>query len=817
MSDPQPPSSITVSMPIQGMTCATCATRIERVVKRLDGVSEASVNLATERAQISFDSATLSPAAIAEAITKAGFVVPPQTYELSITGMTCATCSNRLEKVLNRLPGVTEANVNLAGETATVKGVVGVVAAADLIVAVEKAGFGAKPKVAGSAALDAEEREAKARSRQELNKLLIAAGLTALFWAQMFWKMALGIDWMLPAWVQLAIATPVQFWAGARFYRAAWGALRAFTGNMDLLVSIGTTAAYGLSVFLMLWPAASMAGGELYFEASASVITLVMLGKWLEGRAKRSTTGAIRALMHLRPEQARVLRGEREVELPVEAVAEGDVAVVRPGERLPVDGVIVRGSSQVDESLITGESLPVEKAEGDEVTGGSINGAGLLHVRTTHVGEESVLSRIIALVQGAQASKAPVQRAVDRIAAVFVPVVLVIALGTLVGWLIAGASGTEALITAVSVLVIACPCALGLATPTAMMVGTGSAARAGILIKDAESLELAHGLEAVVFDKTGTLTEGRPSVREVFAAEGDEDSLLSLTASAQQGSEHPLAKAILARAKEHGLALQALDTFEALPGRGVRAQVGEHTLLVGSRRLMNESKVDTAPLEEHAEALENDGLSVMWIASVGSAPGNPSEGGGSARLLGAIAVGDTIKDGAAEALAGLRRMGIEAIMLTGDNARTAGAVAKTLGIERVLAEVLPSEKSAEVVKLKATKRVAMVGDGINDAPALAAADVGFAMGTGTDVAMEAAGVTLMRGEPSLVAGAIQISKATYSKIRQNLFWAFIYNVIGIPLATLGLLSPVLAGAAMAMSSVSVVSNSLLLKRWRPRP
>ena len=794
-----------LSLPIEGMTCASCSARVERLIHRLDGVTEVSVNLAAERAEVCFDSRYLNAQNIVEIIKRAGFQVPLQSQEFLITGMTCAACSDRLEKVLYRLEGVQELNINLACETLSLRGTPGVVTPADLVIAIEKAGFGAQPRSAGAAALEAEEHEARLRARAELWRLSIAAGLSAIFWAQMFWKIALGISWTLPAWSQLLLATPVQFWAGARFYRAAWGALRAFTGNMDLLVAVGTTAAFGLSLSLMIFP--EIGDGQLYFEASASVITLVMLGKYLEGRAKRSTNSAIRALMRLRPERARVLREDHEVELPVEAVTRGDLVVVRPGERLPIDGVISHGQSQLDESLITGEPLPVEKAEGDEVTGGSLNGAGLLHILTTKSADESLLSGIIEMVQGAQASKAPVQRLVDRVAAVFVPIVLLIATLTLLGWLYQGASLSEALITAVSVLVIACPCALGLATPTAIMVGTGAAARAGILIKDADSLERAHKIDVVVFDKTGTLTEGQPSVQEIQAVGEEPQALLSLSASAQQGSEHPLGKALLRRAEEEGLKLSPLNSFEALPGRGLRAEVDGEALLIGSRRLMREAEIEITALDAQMKALEKRGLSVIWIAKASGEP----------RLLGAIALGDQIKEGAAEALDRLRQMGIRTLMLTGDNTRSAQAVAEVLGIQEVLAELLPEGKSQALKKLRGSSNcIAMVGDGVNDAPALAAADIGFALCSGSDVAMQAAGITLMRADLKLVAAAIQISKASYAKIQQNLFWAFIYNIVGLPLAASNLLSPAFAGGAMALSSVSVVSNSLLLKRWRAR-
>ncbi|MCW9040153.1 MAG: copper-translocating P-type ATPase, partial [Rhodospirillales bacterium] len=595
------------------------------------------------------------------------------------------------------------------------------------------------------------------------------------------------------------------FIAGARFYRSAWGALRGLSANMDLLVAIGTSAAYGLSLYMLADEVAHV--GHFYFEASASVITLVLLGKVMEGRAKRSTTAAIRALMALRPETANVIRDGDETQVPAESVRAGDVTRVRPGERFPVDGVILRGRTQADESLITGESMPIAKDEGDTVTGGAVNGDGLVEVEATTVGAESAIARIVRLVESAQATKAPVQRMVDKVASVFVPAVIAIAAISYFKDIFIGWPQADAIIVAVSVLVIACPCALGLATPTAIMVGTGRAARHGILIKDAESLELAHRVNTVVLDKTGTLTEGRPILdRIVSLTDGGEDDLLRLAAVAQGGSEHPLARAVIEAAKGKGMATGMPDSFQAIAGKGVAAMVGGRDLLIGSRRLMMETGIETASEEARAQSMEDEGLSVIWVAEK-----NPRQ-----RLLGFISVGDAIKDTAMEAVRLLADAGIETVMLTGDNNRTARSVASRLGIGRVVAEVLPEHKAQEVERLRSEGRVvAMVGDGVNDAPALAAADIGFAMGTGSDVAMHTAGITLMRGDPRLVIAAISVSLATHRKILQNLFWAFIYNVIAIPVALMGLLSPAVAGAAMAMSSVSVVTNSLLLKRWRP--
>lgn len=784
-----------VTMPVEGMTCASCAARIERVLGKIEGVQEASVNLASEAATVSFDPARLDIDALVTGVERAGFRVPPEVVRLKIGGMTCASCSGRVEKALRKRPGVASAQVNLATELATVALVPGVTSVAELVEAVERAGYEAQP-----AATAAEERAAAdaldaRKSRSELLILIGAFALTLPLIAPMVVNL-FGVSWMLPGWLQLALATPVQVVAGARFYRGAIGAIRGGAANMDVLVAIGTTAAFLLS-FAIWW-----AGGtHLYFESAAAVIAFVRFGKWLEGRAKRSTTRAIRALMELRPEIARVRRAHGEIEVPPEAVGRGEIVVIRPGERVPVDGTIVEGESQLDESLITGESLPVVKEVGDEVTGGSINGEGLLAVEATRVGEESTLARIVALVQDAQATKAPIQKTVDRVSAVFVPIVLLLALLTFAGWSVSGVGLERALINAVSVLVIACPCALGLATPAALMVGTGAAARVGILVKDAEALEITHSVDTVVLDKTGTLTEGRPEVRQVLA--DDADRLLELAAGAQQGSEHPLAGAIRRAASERGLRSAAFDAFKAFVGKGVSASVEGRTIRVGSPRWMQELGVELATWKSRAAELKAEGMTVVWVVEGSSA-------------LGAIAIGDRPRGSSKLAIERLSAEGVRTVMLTGDNDNAAQAIGKRLGLSRVIAEVLPGDKASEIAALQAEgRKVAMVGDGVNDAPALAAADVGFAMGTGTDVAMHTAGVTLMRPEPTLIGDAISISRATTRKIHQNLFWAFVYNTVGLPLAALGFLTPMIAGAAMALSSVSVVTNALLLRRWRP--
>jgi len=806
---------------VSGMTCASCVRRVEKALGRVPGVTSVSVNLATERARLAFagpPEARAGAKAAADAIEAAGFQAERREFDLSVTGMTCASCAGRVEKALGRVPGVESAAVNLATERAHVVAFAGSTDAAALAGAVERAGFGAAPVEAGNATADADARAE--RGTRDRNHVLIAAALALPLLAGMAGDLA-GLDWMLPGWAQLILASVVQFWLGARFYRAGWNAVRAGAGNMDLLVALGTSAAWSLSLYLML-TAHPGHTPHLYFEASAVLIAFVLFGKWLEARAKGQTAAAIRALMDLRPATARLRRDGVESNVPVERVRVGDVVVVRPGERIPVDGRVVEGAGSVDESMLTGESLPVDKEPGARVTGGSIGVDGLLAVETTAVGTETTLARIVRMVEGAQASKAPIQRLVDRVSAVFVPAVLAVAAATLAGWWLATGDAELAIVTAVSVLVIACPCALGLATPTAIMVGTGAAARHGILIKDAEALEHAHALTAVAFDKTGTLTEGKPRVTDLIPAAGtDETTLLRLAAGLQAGSEHPLGHAVRARAAEAGVTPGQPTQFRALAGRGVSGSVEGRALLLGNARALAETGLRDAALAERAADLEGSGRTLSWLVEMGLVEMGPVEtgaaGSGAApRLLGLIAFGDTVKPGAAAAVRALAAQGVEPVMVTGDNGGAARAVAAALGIERVFAEVLPGGKADVVATLKAEgKRVAMVGDGVNDAPALAAADVGIAMATGTDVAMHSAGVTLMRGDPALVAGAIDVSRRTYAKIRQGLFWAFAYNVVGIPLAASGHLSPVLAGAAMALSSVSVVVNALTLRGWAP--
>ena len=726
--------------------------------------------------------------------------------DLQISGMTCASCVSRVEKALLKVPGVSSAAVNLATEKASIHASAAVPVSA-LVSAVEKAGYSAQEAVQAPPAADGASAAAPARW-PEWWPVAVGAALTLPLVLPMVAQL-FGVEAMLDPWWQLALATPVQFWLGARFYRAGWKAVRAGAGNMDLLVALGTSAAYGLSVYLMLANLEHAEHGmpHLYFEASAAVITLVLLGKWLENRAKRQTADAIRALNALRPTIARVRRDGIERDLPVEQVRTGDIVIVRPGDRVAVDGEVIEGDSHVDESLITGESLPVTKSVGAKVTGGSVNAEGLLVVKTLAIGAETTLARVIRMVESAQAAKAPIQRVVDKVSAVFVPAVLAVALVTFGAWMVVNGDWEQALINAVAVLVIACPCALGLATPTAIMAGTGVAARRGILIKDAEALEVAHAVTAVAFDKTGTLTEGKPALVALEPAPGFEaGELLRLSAALQRTSTHPLAVAVLERAHADGVAVPDAQAPKALPGRGLEASVDGVALLLGSSRLLRESGLDAGPLQARAQELEDHGRTLSWLIR---------RDGDAMQLVGLLAFGDTLKPSAKEAVARLQRLGIRTILLTGDNQGSARAVAQALGIDEVRAEVLPADKAAVVKSLReAGDVVAMVGDGINDAPALAAAQVGIAMSTGTDVAMETAGVTLMRGDPLLVADAIDVSRRTYAKIRQGLFWAFAYNVLGIPLAALGMLSPVIAGAAMAFSSVSVVTNALLLRRWR---
>ncbi|ABO50657.1 copper-translocating P-type ATPase [Desulforamulus reducens MI-1] len=787
----------TCTIPVTGMTCAACSARVERGLKKLQGVAGANVNLAIEKATISFDSNQTKVEDIITKIQTLGYDVPVETLELVISGMTCAACSARVEKRLNALPGVQEAAVNLATNKATVKYISGLIHATEIRKTVEKLGY--KAQRANDLSQDQEGKARQKEIRYQILKFVLATVLSL----PLAWMMVTEVlgwhQFMIDPWIQLALATPVQFYAGWTFYRGAYYALKSGGANMDVLVVLGTSVAYFYSLIAVLqgWK-------TLYFESAAIVITLILLGKILEAIAKGKTSEAIKKLMGLQPKTARVVRDGEEVDTPIDEVEVGDTILVRPGERIPVDGVVLNGLSNVDESMLTGESIPVEKGPGDEVVGASVNKQGSFTFRATKVGKDTALAQIIRMVEVAQGSKAPIQRLADRVSGIFVPVVIVIAALTFLGWYSTGATITEALIHMTTVLVIACPCALGLATPTAIMVGTGVGAEKGILIKGGEYLERAGRLDTIVLDKTGTITKGEPSLTNLFVlAPFQENEVLQAVASGEKKSEHPLGQAIIQEADERKLPLMETAEFEALPGKGIRFKLDNNLWYIGNEALAHSLHIDLSPVRAEKDKWEEDGKTVM-IAVAGD------------DLAGLVAVADAVKENAREAIAELKEMGLEVYMLTGDQRRTALAIAKQVGIDHVIAEVLPAHKAKEVENLKGIgKVVAMVGDGINDAPALATADVGMAIGTGTDVAIESAAITLMRGDLRAIAAGIRLSRQTLRKIRQNLFWAFIYNVIGIPLAVFGLLTPVMGGAAMAFSSVSVVTNSLLLKRYNP--
>ncbi len=789
-----------ISLPIEGMTCASCAGRVERALKKVPGVSAATVNLAAELATV--DAADgVGAAALAEAVAAAGYQVPLATTALAVEGMTCASCSGRVERALRKVPGVLEASVNLATHEAQIRHLADPELPAALVAAVQTAGYGAR--AAGSP-----EGPAVPAWRSEGAQVLMASLLSAPLVLPMLGDL-IGRHWMLPALWQFLLALPVQAVFGARFFVAGFKALRAGSANMDVLVALGTASAFGLS--LVLWAREPDGMPHLYFESAAVVITLVRFGKWLEARAKRRTLDALQALQALRPGTATVQRDGQWQELPVAQLVRGDRVQVKPGQRIPVDGVVLEGQSHADESLITGESLPVARGPGDAVTGGAVNGEGLLVVQATALGAESQIARIVRLVASAQARKAPIQQQVDRVSAVFVPVVIAIALATLAGWTWAGADTATALIHAVSVLVIACPCALGLATPATLMVASGLAARRGILVRDATALERLRAVAVVAFDKTGTLTEGRPTLVACEAAAGvDPAALLRSAAALQAGSEHPLARAVLQAAA--GQPLPATQGLRAVPGQGVAGEVEGVGLVLGHGRWMDSLGVDRGALAARADALQAEGRTVSWLAMAPPA----------SHLLGLLAFGDDARAHAAPAAAALQAQGVRPVLVSGDNAGAVQRLAQAVGIAEAHAEVRPEDKAALVARLREGlppgAAVAMVGDGINDAPALAAADVGIAMSHadgGTDVAMHTAGLTLMRGDPWGVVEALSLARATGRKIRQNLFWAFAYNVVGLPLAALGHLSPVVAGAAMALSSVCVVTNALWLARWKP--
>lgn len=793
------------NMQITGMTCAACATRIEKGLNKLDGVDQATVNLALEKSTVRYDPSKITEADLQKKVHDLGYEVVSEREEFSITGMTCAACATRIEKGLNKLDGIQNATVNLALERAAVQYNPSVLSPADIIKKVDSLGYGAVLK-------EESDKETVDYRQREIKKQTTKFVVSALLSLPLLWAMAghfgFTSNLYVPAlfmnpWFQLVLATPVQFIIGSQFYIGAYKALKNKSANMDVLVALGTSAAYFYSLYLSFESLGhSGHAPELYYETSAILITLILLGKLFEAKAKGRSSEAIKKLMSLQAKTAIVERGGNEIEIPLEQVVTGDLVHIRPGEKVPVDGIVTEGQSAVDESMLTGESLPVDKRKGDEVIGATVNKNGFLKIKATKVGRDTALAQIIRTVEQAQGSKAPIQRLADQISGIFVPIVIGLALLTFLIWFLLVEPGNfaQALEKLIAVLVIACPCALGLATPTSIMAGSGRAAEYGILFKGGEHLETAHKIDTIVLDKTGTVTNGTPVLTDVIPYEIEEAVLLALTGAAEKQSEHPLAQAIVKGILDKGIELKPGEQFEAIPGFGIRAAVEGRDVLVGTRKLMNEKNVNIQGAGESMAALEREGKTAMLVAVDG-------------RYAGIIAVADTVKETSKEAVRRLKEMGLYVVMMTGDNEQTAQAIARQVGIDHVIAEVLPEGKANEVKKLQQEGRhVAMVGDGINDAPALATADIGMAIGTGTDVAMEAADITLIRGDLNSIADAILMSKKTIRNVKQNLFWAFGYNTLGIPIAALGFLAPWLAGAAMAFSSVSVVVNALRLQK-----
>lgn len=799
------------NLQISGMTCAACANRIEKGLKKVEGVHDANVNFALEKTKIMYDPQKTNPQQFKEKVESLGYGIVSDKAEFTVSGMTCAACANRVEKRLNKLEGVNEATVNFALESATVDFNPDEINVNEMKSAITKLGY--KLEVKSDEQDGSTDHRLQEIERQK-KKFIISFILSfPLLWAMVshfsFTSFIYLPDMLMNPWVQLALATPVQFIIGGQFYVGAYKALRNKSANMDVLVALGTSAAYFYSVYLSIQSIGSSEHmTDLYFETSAVLITLIILGKLFEAKAKGRSSEAIKKLMGLQAKTATVVRDGTEMKILIEEVVAGDIVYVKPGEKIPVDGEIVEGKSAIDESMLTGESIPVDKTIGDVVIGSTMNKNGFLKVKATKVGRDTALAQIIKVVEEAQGSKAPIQRVADQISGIFVPVVVVIAIITFAVWMIFVTPGDfgGALEKMIAVLVIACPCALGLATPTSIMAGSGRSAEYGILFKGGEHLEATHRLDTVILDKTGTVTNGKPVLTDVIVADGfNEEEILRLVGAAEKNSEHPLAEAIVEGIKEKKINIPSSETFEAIPGFGIESVVEGKQLLIGTRRLIKKFNIDIEEVSKSMEELEREGKTAMLIAI-------------NKEYAGIVAVADTVKDTSKVAIARLKKMGLDVVMITGDNTQTAQAIAKQVGIDHVIAEVLPEGKAEEVKKLQAQgKKVAMVGDGINDAPALATADIGMAIGTGTDVAMEAADITLIRGDLNSIADAIFMSKMTIRNIKQNLFWALAYNGLGIPIAAFGFLAPWVAGAAMAFSSVSVVLNALRLQRVKLKP